>query len=195
MSRLTFLREFVRAPARLGSVTPSSRALADHVIDVSDVRTGHAVVELGAGTGPVTRRLLERYPDLSLLAFEPTAPLAEVLRKKFPGLEVRQQYADRTLPRIAAAWGHPRVDRVVSGLPWTMWPADVQDEVLAGITGALADDGRFVTYSYVSSQASLAGRRFRDRLECWFHRVERSPVLWKNLPPAVVLVGVGPRRR
>ncbi|MCA9573131.1 MAG: hypothetical protein KC656_35085, partial [Myxococcales bacterium] len=126
---------------------------------------------------------------------EPAPHLATLLRRKVPGATVLERRADRTLPDVVAGWGHPQVDRVVSGLPWTMWPEAVQAEVLSGITACLAPDGRFVTYSYLNAQFSPAGSRFRDTLEQWFDHVWRSPVEWRNVPPAMVVVGEGPRRK
>jgi phospholipid N-methyltransferase len=195
LQRWTFLREFVRDPARVGSVTPSSRQLADLVVRCADLRRGQAVVELGAGTGPVTQAILRRHPDVDLLAVEPSEKLAGHLRERFPGLQVREAFADRALPRLVDAWGHPHVDRVVSGLPWTLWTTAEQDEVLAGITAALGPDGRFVTYTYVSAHLSPKGRQFRRRLRKWFRSVRRTDVLWANVPPAFVLVADGPIRR
>ena len=74
---LSFLAEFLRSPRAIGSVVPSSpslgRILADAIADV----TPGVIVELGAGTGPVTRQLATRFPDAHLIALEPNPRLAE----------------------------------------------------------------------------------------------------------------------
>lgn len=194
MSSWTFFREFVRRPTQVGSVIPSSKALARSVVDAAAIAPGQVVVELGAGTGPITSEIVARAPGTPLLCLEPAPDLARKLRHAVPGAMVLERKADRTLPDVVAGWGHPRVDRVVSGLPWTMWPAELQEEVLSGITSALAPHGRFVTYSYLNAQLSPSGLRFRDTLDQWFRHVWRSPVQWRNVPPAVVVVGDGPLR-
>lgn len=194
MSRLTFLSEFLKAPDALGSVTPSSPMLARRVVDVADLAPGQVCVELGAGTGPITDAIVRRHPDVDLVAFEPNGRLARLLRERLPSVDVHAEPAGRDLPQVLAARGHARADRVVSGLPWTMWDDALQDDVLTGITGALAPDGRFLTYTYVTSQASSAGRRFRAKLARHFGRVWMTRPVWANVPPAVVLVGDHPRR-
>lgn len=194
MSALTFLREFVRSPDQLGSIIPSSRALARTVVRTATLAPGHTVLELGAGTGPVTREILRRHPRVDLLAMEPSSRLASVLRRKVPELYVMEAYADRALRDTLAPWTAAPIDRVVSGLPWTLWPPSIQQDVLAGIVDVLAPDGRFLTYTYVQSQLGAPGRRFRDVLGQGFDRVWRTPVQWANVPPAVVLVAEGPRR-
>ena len=58
---LLFLRAGLRKPRSLGAVAPSGRALARLV--TSEIAPGGGpVIELGAGTGAVTRALLERVP-------------------------------------------------------------------------------------------------------------------------------------
>ena len=55
-----FLREFLEAPAGVGAVWPSSEHLARGMAARIDPRGDGLVVELGAGTGVVTRALLDR---------------------------------------------------------------------------------------------------------------------------------------
>jgi len=43
-----------------------------------------------------------------------------------------------------------------------------------------------VTFTYVTSLALSSGKRFRSFLERSFGRVRLSPVIWRNLPPAIV---------
>jgi len=190
----TFLREFVRKPANLGSIVPSSPVLADKVVEAADIPRGGRVVELGAGTGPITEALLRRHPHLDLLALEPTPSLAASLRRRFPELDLREERADRHLRALVAQSGPGEVDRVVSGLPWTLWPRELQVEVLRGVVDVLAEDGRFLTYTYLVSQARPAGRAFRALLAEAFETVWHTEVVWRNVPPAVVLVADRPRR-
>lgn len=193
MTTWTFLRQFLKNPTRLGSVIPSSQALARKVVEVADISDEHVVIELGAGTGPVTRTLLEHHPDLALVAFEPTRELSKVLVREVPGVDLCSAYADRDLRQHLVQRGWTRADRIVSGLPWTMWEPELQDEVLRGVVDALDEGGRFLTYTYVSSQARPAGRRFRRRLGRYFGKVWHTPVVWANVPPALMLVAEQPR--
>ncbi|MFT4625733.1 MAG: phosphatidylethanolamine/phosphatidyl-N-methylethanolamine N-methyltransferase [Myxococcota bacterium] len=191
MSAWTFLREFTRDPVKVGAVAPSGRALAALEIDAADIHPDHVVVELGAGTGPMTAELVSRFPDLKLLVIEPNDDLATVLERRHPTVKVARRFA-QDLPELVAAMGEDRVDRVVSSLPWAAWPAALQAEVFAAIESVLAPDARLVTFTYAHAMPLPAARRFRAQLESRFRSVSRTRIAWTNLPPAFVYVCDGP---
>jgi phospholipid N-methyltransferase len=185
--RGAFLSAFLRTPSGIGSVTPSSPALAKRMIDEADIRPGHVVVEVGAGTGPMTRALVARHPDNPLLVLEPDPSLAVVCRAAAPGADVVEAYA-QDLPRLLAERGLGLADRVVSSLPFAGWSPALQDAVFDGLFAAMKPDARMVTFTYVHSPWLPAGRRARALLERRFSSVGRSPIVWWNFPPAFVYV-------
>lgn len=189
-----FFREFARNPKTLGAVAPSSPALARSVVDAADLHPGHVVVELGAGTGPFTAEILERHgEEVHFLAFEPKSELAARLRQRFPGIKLEERFA-QDLPEVLDSWGHPQMDRVVSGLPWAIFPDDLQDAILDATCARLGPDGVFVTFQYVHSQVLPAARKFRGLLDDYFVSVHKSRTTWANVPPAFLFVCEGPRR-
>ncbi len=189
-----FLRAFVRDPVTIGAIAPSGRELADLTVTSAEIRPGHTVVELGAGTGPMTESLLRLHADVPLLVLEPTHALAASLRTRFPSAKVCERYA-QDLPALVQEWGHPVVDRVVSSLPWAIWPPVLQNEIFDAIHRVMAPDGRLVSFSYVHARALPAASRFRATLESRFRTVHTTRVAWRNLPPAYVLVCDGPISR
>ena len=50
-----FLQAFLKSPRVIASVFPSSSFLERRVVRAADVGSARAVVELGAGTGGITR--------------------------------------------------------------------------------------------------------------------------------------------
>lgn len=184
---LTFLRAFLRAPTGIGSVAPSSPALAAMMVRCAEIQPGQVVAELGAGTGPMTRAVRAAHPDNPLVVFEPDAALAAVCRASVPGVPVEEAYA-QDLSAVLARHGHAGCERIVSSLPFAGWPAELQEAVFDGIFDALAPGGRMVTFTYVHSPWLPAGRRARALLGRRFARVTTSPVVWRNLPPAFVYV-------
>jgi phosphatidylethanolamine/phosphatidyl-N-methylethanolamine N-methyltransferase len=192
MSAFTFLREFARDPVQLGAVAPSGPALARRMAEAADLKPGQVVVELGAGTGPMTAEILARRPDGPFVALEPNARLAALLRQRFPQARVDERYAQE-LRKILTEMGHERADRVVSSLPWAIWPEPLQNEVFDAILDVLAPDGRMVTFGYLHAQLLPAAKRLRDQLARRFESVTTTPVAWLNLPPALVFVCDRPR--
>ena len=84
------------------------------------------------------------------------------------------------------ARGIERCDTVISGLPWAIFPAALQMSILEEVNMSLKPGGRFCTFAYLQGLLMPAGQRFRSLLEKTFKNVERSPIVWKNLPPAFV---------
>lgn len=188
---MTFLKEFARDPVQLGAVAPSGVQLARLMVEAADLRPGQVVVELGAGTGPMTQEILAHRPDGPFVALEPNPKLAAILRDQFPGARIEERYA-QDLRLILDDMGHRQADRVVSSLPWAIWSQELQDEVFSAILDVMAPDGRMVTFGYLHAQLLPAARRLRRSLDRRFASVSTTRVAWKNLPPALVFVCDGP---
>jgi SAM-dependent methyltransferase len=72
----------------------AARHFFDWVLDEFDPYLRGRVLEVGAGTGTITRKLLERYPELTVTALEPAENMIEGLQACAavdPRIEVRQQ--------------------------------------------------------------------------------------------------------
>ncbi len=187
-----FLKEFARNPGQLGAVTPSSRKLAESVVAAAGLTDEQIIVELGAGTGPFTRAVREAVPSATFVALEPSEPMAKRLREQMPDLDVDGRYASE-LRAILSDRELPHCDRVISGLPWAVFPDEAQRQTLRAVCDCLTPDGRFVTFQYVHSQVLPAARKFRALLDEHFERVQKSEVTWRNVPPAFLFVCEGAR--
>lgn len=69
-----------------------STVLATLFADFADVRSGVRALDVGAGTGALTAELLSR--GASVAAADPSPEFVEVLRKRFPNLEVEEAPAE-----------------------------------------------------------------------------------------------------
>jgi phosphatidylethanolamine/phosphatidyl-N-methylethanolamine N-methyltransferase len=192
VSALTFLREFVRDPVQLGAVAPSGGALARRMVEAAALAPGQVVVELGAGTGPMTQEILRVRPAGPFVALEPNAALAAVLRARFPTVRVEERKA-QDLPTVLAQLGWGRAERVVSSLPFAIWPESLQREVFDGILAAMAPGSRFVTFGYAHARPLPAARRLWATLNDRFEEVATTRIVWRNLPPALVYCCAGPK--
>ena len=80
-----FFRQWLRSPKSMGSVLPSSKSLARAIAAEVAWRPGQAVVELGGGTGAISKGLLEAgIPAQDLVIVELDPPLYGFLRDRFP---------------------------------------------------------------------------------------------------------------
>jgi phospholipid N-methyltransferase len=181
-----FFRAFVKQPAVVGAFLPSSRALADAMLDRANLDQARTVVELGPGTGAVTGPILDRVRSSTLfLALELHQGHVRELRRRFPRLRVYRDSAEH-LRRYLARYRRRTADTVVSGLPWANMSAQQQEQILKSVIECLRANGTFVTFGYTHVQWLPGARRFRDLLRRNFRVVEQSSTVWRNLPPALV---------
>lgn len=172
-----FFRRWLANPLEMGSIVPSSPALGRRV--AAAVRAGPpgAVVELGAGTGAITRAMLEGgIAPSRLIVIEIVPEMAAVLRASYPGVTVLCGDAWR-LPALLGTERQGRVGSVVCGIPLVLLPLARQRALVEAIE-AVAPGRGFLHYTYCISsplparRLGLAGRRI-----AW------TPA---NLPPASV---------
>jgi phosphatidylethanolamine/phosphatidyl-N-methylethanolamine N-methyltransferase len=179
-----FMKRWLRRPLALGAVFPSGRSLSEAIarttLAAMQGRPGH-VVELGAGTGEVTKALLAAgvAPE-RLVLIERDPEFAAFLRRHFGGLKIIEGDAAR-LPRLLAASGVDRVATVISGLPLLSLPNDVVQGVVRGVFEALPRGAALVQFTY--GPTPPVPKALRESL----HLVGVSGRrIWRNVPPAVV---------
>ena len=184
---LAFFGSFLREPATVGAVLPSSRYLARALVGRLDLLPGQLIVEYGPGTGPMTAVIAELLPaGARYLGIELEPRFHDLLTRRFPQLafhcgsagDVVSILHDRSLPCPA---------RIVSGLPFASLPATVQDAIVDGIATCLHGGGEFRTFQYVHAYRMKAARRFRDRMAERLPNFERLGPVLRNVPPAYVL--------
>ena len=173
-----FLGTVVRNPRSVGAVAPSSRRLANHM--VADIVPGSRVIELGAGTGALTRAILAcGVSPADLLAIEQNEAFSEMLRKRFPGVAVVTDNAS-ALSRHAHVLTGP-ADFVVSGLPLLLFTPGRKLRLLHQVFSVLAEQGAFHQFTY-------GGRCPVERAV--LHRLGLEATLLRftpmNVPPAFV---------
>lgn len=180
---LRFVEAFIREPLVVGSLWPSSSSLSRAVVDSCEFQPGATVVELGPGTGAFTELLLKRMGGRGrLVALEISDTNVAVLRRRFTPCEIIHDSAEYLTRYV----GRHSADCIISGLAWgTMAPA-LQDRIFDAMLASLARDGQFVAFGYIHAKWFPTSRRFRRRLLENFPRVEATPIVWRNLPPAFV---------
>lgn len=189
--RAKFLKEFVLHPRSTGAVTPSSRFLTRRMVKDARIRPGETVVEYGPGSGPTTRQILHHVKKFDaserprFFAVEVNADFARELEAQHPDLRVHVGCASR-VDEFLFAEGLDGLDVVISGLPWSVFPDELQDRLLQAMLASMRPGGRFVTFTYSHSALMPAARRFRQKIDSLFDTVSTSPVIWRNVPPAFV---------
>jgi phosphatidylethanolamine/phosphatidyl-N-methylethanolamine N-methyltransferase len=176
-SNLLFLRSLLLNPKSIGALAPSSPKLSRFI--AARVGSSRApVLEIGAGTGAITRELLQNAIDpANLFVIERDARLAWFLRQKFPGVLVR---CDDALHcgRILSEHAVPSVRTVVSSLPLRNMEPDQRNAIVEAMLNTLDRNGQLIQYTY-APVCPIPARQFDLTAECLGR-------IWTNLPPATV---------
>jgi phosphatidylethanolamine/phosphatidyl-N-methylethanolamine N-methyltransferase len=185
-TQIAFLREFLRNPGAVGAIAPSSPSLAREMVRQAGVLQARTIVEFGPGTGAFTREIVKQaVPEARFLAIERNPTLARILQQELPSVRVCHDSVEN-LGAILHREGIGQVDCILSGLPWAAFSEQLQDRLLEEACRNLAPRGRFVTFAYLQGLLLPAGRRFARKIRRKFAHTEKSPVVWRNLPPAFV---------
>ncbi len=160
-----------------------------------------SVLEVGAGTGPVTRALAALSgPGDRLDAVEINPRFVRVLSESLRTDPVMAAAADR-IRILSGSITELRLDReydaIVSCLPFTNFEPDEVRAILARYLSVLVPGGHLTFFAYLGTGAIRAA--FSSRREAARHREAvavleelarrhggRQTVVWRNLPPARV---------
>lgn len=170
-----FFGLWLQKPLRIAAASPSGARLADMVAHCVDLARPGPVLELGAGTGSLTRGLVRAgCPPERIIALEREPRLVAVLRREFSTMTVIEGDATRIGEYLAG-----RVDRlcaVISSLPIKWFSPQEQHAVVRPCLDRLGPGGRFVQMTnafsspLVSDHPGIIGRQIGR--------------VWLNLLPA-----------
>ena len=177
--QLLFLRGLIANPTGVGAIAPSSPALARAVAAQIDPGRKGPVLELGPGTGSMTRELIARgiAPE-RMVAIEWDANFAKTIAAEFPGVKVIRGDAfdlDATLPKR----GLPEFAAIVSGIPLLNHPVEKRRALVEAAFRRLAPGAPLIQFSYGFRSPVKPPPEIMVRLAAY---------VWRNLPPASVWV-------
>ena len=172
-----FVRQWAGHPRATGAIAPSGPVLAARMASLVPPGPG-LVIELGPGTGSVTRALLHSGVDpRDLILVEYAPDFCRALRRRFPRLTVLEGDAARLDELLAPRLAHVPVKAVVSSLPLVSLPDDTRTAVIRQMR-AVAQHGVIIQFTYALWGPSILQKTGCARDDCRFALC--------NLPPARV---------
>lgn len=173
---LSFVERMARNPRAIGAISPASPALAEAMAREIDFSRQGRVLELGPGTGAITKALIRRGLGAErVLAVEADTTFARMLRQRFPGLSVVE--GDATDARRVEELGP--FNAIISSLPLLNFPPHDRVQLVLQLLRLLPPGAPFVQYSYGVRPPLPRSPELRVRL---------ADQVWRNLPPARVWV-------
>jgi phospholipid N-methyltransferase len=176
-----FLGKFFKHGVAIASVAPSSRWLSEATVRKIDWAHAKVVVELGAGTGPITKVIADKAPPgCRVVVIERDPDFVRLLLERFgerPGFQVVEGSAE-DLTSILSNLGIDTVDYVVSGLPVPSFPKPLQEAFFTAIRHVLAQEGLFSQITEIPWLYQALYRRHFEEVRFAFEP--------RNFPPAGV---------
>jgi phosphatidylethanolamine/phosphatidyl-N-methylethanolamine N-methyltransferase len=172
-----FFKRWLANPLQMGSIVPSSPALCRRVVRQTRRAADEYVLELGAGTGVISRALLQGgVPANRLIVVEIVPDMAGHLRRILPNAMVIEGDA-RRLADLIPEEIQGRIGTVVCGIPLVLLPQPRQAEFIDAIKSVAPGRG-FLHYSYcATSPLPFRHHALKAKREAW------TPL---NVPPASV---------
>lgn len=172
---LRFFRGWLDKPKAVGSIIPTSSVTARRMASVINLSSGLPVLELGPGTGVITKAILDRgvAPE-QLYSIEFSHDFAAHVRRLFPKVNVIQGDAfnlDETL-------GDKRdlvFDAVVSGVPLLNFPVPQRIAYLEDLLSRIPLGRPVVQLTYGPRSPIPPGRGS--------YTVEHFDFVMRNIPP------------
>lgn len=145
---IRFFRNWIDKPKSTGAVLPTSSATAQKMASLIDETSADPVLELGPGTGVITRAILDKgvRPD-RLYSVEYDVDFVLHLKHKFSGVNFLHGNAfdlDAVLPLPAGT----RFNAIVSGLPLLNFPIEQRLELLHDLLDRLQPGRPLIQFSY-----------------------------------------------
>lgn len=175
-----FFTQYLRNIRTVGAIAPSSRFLADKMLQNVDFKKAKTIVEYGPGTGVFTAELIARKrPSTKLIVIEQNQAFYNVLHEKYAHHDnvtlVHGSAAD--VETILEIYKIKHVDYIVSGLPFAALPVDVSENILRSTVRLIGFSGVFVTFQYTLLK--------KDFMHGFFSDITVTREV-RNVPPAYV---------
>lgn len=175
---IRFIRGMMDKPKTVGAIMPTSAYTARRMVSVIDPATPLPVLELGPGTGVITRAIQERgIAPGQIYSVEYSDDFIAHLRVRYPGVHFIHGDAfdlDATLEHLGAQ----TFDAAISGLPLLNFPMHKRVSLLESLLDRLPRGRPVVQFSYGPVSPIVAQP---DR-----YRIKHFDFVMRNIPPAQI---------
>ena len=175
---LKFTLRFFSKPRFTGSIMPSSSFLGKAMVECAKLQNDKIVIELGSGTGPITKQILNSgVPPKNLYCVEFDRQMCEILKRKFPEINIINDSAENLSKYFEKE--SKSVCTIISSLPLLSLPSELVENILNECENTLESKGRFVQFTYNLN-------RRPERLGFKNSKHVQTKKIFLNIPPARV---------
>ena len=173
---IRFFKGMMQGPKTVGSIVPTSSITARKMASVINPHSGLPVLELGPGTGAITKAILSRgVKPGNLVAVEYSTDFYEHLVRLYPGVNFINGDAFN-LDKTLGSMKDQTFDSVVSAVPLLNFPMQARIALLESLLDRLPAGRPVVQISYGPVSPIIARP---DR-----YHIQHFDFIVRNIPPA-----------
>ena len=173
---IRFFKGMMQGPKSVGAIVPTSSITARKMASVANPQSGLPVLELGPGTGVITKAILARgvKPE-NLVSVEYSEDFYDHLTQDFPGVNFIHGDAF-DLPNTLGKFADQSFDCVISAVPLLSFPMPSRIKLLEDLLDRLPPGRPVVQITYGPVSPILAQP---DR-----YQIQHFDFIVRNIPPA-----------
>lgn len=177
-NEIRFFRGWMTGPRSVGAIMPTSGRMARRMASLIDTDSGLPVLELGPGTGVITKAILERgVPADQVVSVEYSTDFYQHLKKSYEGVNFINGDAFN-LKETLGTLRDQTFDCVISGIPLLNFPMHMRVSLLEDLLDRMPPGRPVVQFSYGPVSPIIAQP---DR-----YHIKHFDFIVRNIPPAQI---------
>lgn len=173
---IRFFKGMMQGPKTVGAIVPTSSVTAKRMASVIDVKSGLPVLELGPGTGVITKQILARgvSPE-KIVSVEYSEDFYRRLVEDYAGVNFIHGDAF-DLKNILGGFADQTFDCVISAVPMLSFPMEARIQLLEDLLSRIPEGRPVVQITYGPVSPIIAKP---DR-----YHIQHFDFVVRNIPPA-----------
>lgn len=145
---IRFIKGVMTTPKTVGAIMPTSARMATRMASIIDTGSGLPVLELGPGTGVITKAILDKgVAPQDLVSVEYSSEFVRHLRGKYPGVNFVNGDAF-SLAETLEHYRGQKFDCVISGIPLLNFPMHMRVKLIEDLLKLIPVGRPVVQFSY-----------------------------------------------
>ncbi len=180
-----FFKAWIKNPRNIGAIAPSSRLLGQAIAAEINLERPGVIIELGGGTGALTRALLNSGIDPKrLIVIEQNPNFIKLLKKQFTHSLILEADA-QNLAQVLKQNNITEVNSIVSGIPLRSLSKRALINIIKSSLSVLPIDSAFIQFTY-GLRSPIPLKLIHEHLNLF--SIKTSHRIWRNIPPARIWV-------
>ena len=178
MKNIQFIKESLKSLKEVGTILPSSKFVIEKMVEPINFEKKLTILELGSGSGVITKKLLEKMScDSQLICFETNKTFYQELKKINNKKMILINESAEMMESYLNEFDIDNVDYIVSSVPLVSLPKETTNKILSVSVEILGKRGKLIQLQYT--------KLLDKRLKSYYNQIDIQ-FTSKNYLPAFI---------